>query len=488
MIIKIFSNRGGGSAGASLNYLLDKAKGEVEILQGDPKLSKKIAENLPFKNKYTVGVLSFEEKPSQITEQQKRAVISKFEDVIFAGLDKDQYNISWIQHTDKGRLELNFFIPNVELRSGKRLQPYYDKADRPLLDSFKKVVNYEQNFSDPDSPERRQAFILDMNTHKTKQEAIRAISDFILIQVSSGKINAREDVLEALKSNGLEIARVTSKSISIKDPDGGQNIRLKGALYEENFRADKYLTAEYRRAVEEYQRERPASYERARERLDAEVTKREREYRGRYAGGKESLDSFDKNLAKTSKMDSAKFDYYPSDSLRNTDNSFNQDLSRNGGSESISRDLQSPEQRNDIQGMPNEAGHQTLRDDRSELQGSSVGRGSIESGRDSSHETTNQNEQVGEANDRIGTTFFEHIKEFGRGLLERASGIIENLREVGERLFSVEGRASADDQTIQHNERTISENERAISTNEPALQRNEIAISNAKSKDFDLTL
>jgi hypothetical protein len=43
------------------------------------------------------------------------------------GLDKDQYQILWVQHQDKvnqdtgeTRLELNFVIPNVELSTGKR--------------------------------------------------------------------------------------------------------------------------------------------------------------------------------------------------------------------------------------------------------------------------------------------------------------------------------------------------------------------------------
>ncbi|WP_149022820.1 relaxase/mobilization nuclease domain-containing protein, partial [Salmonella enterica] len=43
----------------------------------------------------------------------------------------NQYSILWVEHQDKGRLELNFVIPNMELQTGKRLQPYYDRADRP---------------------------------------------------------------------------------------------------------------------------------------------------------------------------------------------------------------------------------------------------------------------------------------------------------------------------------------------------------------------
>ncbi|WP_460182066.1 hypothetical protein, partial [Escherichia coli] len=37
--------------------------------------------------------------------------------------EKNQYSILWVEHQDKGRLELNFVIPNMELQTGKRLQP-----------------------------------------------------------------------------------------------------------------------------------------------------------------------------------------------------------------------------------------------------------------------------------------------------------------------------------------------------------------------------
>jgi hypothetical protein len=55
--------------------------------------------------------------------------------MFFPGLDKDQYQILWVQHQDKvnqtqeTRLELNFVIPNVELSTGKRLQPFYAPVD-----------------------------------------------------------------------------------------------------------------------------------------------------------------------------------------------------------------------------------------------------------------------------------------------------------------------------------------------------------------------
>ncbi|WP_418516823.1 hypothetical protein ACKT8B_24590 (plasmid) [Escherichia coli] len=36
--------------------------------------------------------------------------------VLMPGLEKNQYSILWVEHQDKGRLELNFVIPNMEHR------------------------------------------------------------------------------------------------------------------------------------------------------------------------------------------------------------------------------------------------------------------------------------------------------------------------------------------------------------------------------------
>ncbi len=42
-------------------------------------------------------------------------------------------------------------------------------------------------------------------------------------------------MIQALTEAGLDVVRVTRSSISIADPNGGRNIRLKGAFYEQSF-------------------------------------------------------------------------------------------------------------------------------------------------------------------------------------------------------------------------------------------------------------
>ena len=264
MIVKFLGNKGGGSAGATIDYLLgkDRDRPGAVLLSGDPELTQRLADNLDFQNRYTVGVLSFEEP--NLEEHQKEAIMQSFEETLLAGLERDQYDITWIEHTDKGRLELNFVIPNVELSTGKRLQPYFDQADRPLVENWKQVINFEHGLTDPHAPVKAQAIktLNSQNLPSSVKEIKEQIGTAIAEQISNGNIQNRQDVVETLKGAGFEIARETDRSISIKNPDGKRNIRLEGVIYE-NRQFDKQFAEEHRRAGQDYQRTSRERYETA---------------------------------------------------------------------------------------------------------------------------------------------------------------------------------------------------------------------------------
>ena len=228
MIVKFFGSAGGGSAKASMDYLRGKQQDRegALVLKGDPDLSQSIAESLEFKNNYTVGCLSFEER--DLPMKEKREIMERFEKAMFSGLKEDQYNISWIEHTDKGRLELNFYIPNVEMSTKKRLQPYYDKADRPLVDNLKKVINHEYGLTNPDAPEKKQLLKMDLKTPRSVKELKEGVNDLILNRVAKGEIKSQEQLIDLFDKAGLEVTRKTKRSISINKTYGGLNIIFYG--------------------------------------------------------------------------------------------------------------------------------------------------------------------------------------------------------------------------------------------------------------------
>lgn len=233
MIVKFFS--GGGNAKSSADYLIGKNhdREKAKEIRGDIRLTQSIAEQTNYNQQITVGCLSFEEK--NIPEDQKEKLMDRFEETFLAGLEKENYSIAWIEHTDKDRLELNFYIANVELESNKRLFPYFHKADLPLKDNFQKVINYEYKLTNPDDPQKTQLIRQDKSLDKSAKEIQDIFHNHFLKEIDKGNITERNQITDQIKNAGYEISRETDKSISIKNPSGGRNIRLKGAIYEKQF-------------------------------------------------------------------------------------------------------------------------------------------------------------------------------------------------------------------------------------------------------------
>ncbi len=92
------------------------------------------------------------------------------------GLEIDQYCSLWVVHQDKWRLEVNFVIPNMELVSGKRIQPYYDRADRTRINAWQTLVNHHYRLRDPNAPDNRRTLVTPNTLPKAKQEAAEAIT------------------------------------------------------------------------------------------------------------------------------------------------------------------------------------------------------------------------------------------------------------------------------------------------------------------------
>ena len=215
MIIKIHS-RGVGSGSGPVDYLLgkDRDREDARLDRGDPEQMIQLIDSTYFAQKYTSGVLSFAER--DLEEYQKQQIMDSFERTLLPGLDKDQYSVLWVQHQDKDRLELNFVVANVELQSGKRLQPYYDPVDRPRLNAWKDLVNDHYQLHDPNDPINKRELCTPNNLPKHKEEASKAITDGLLKVAESGNIKSRNDVIKTLEGAGFEIARSTPKVSVLK--------------------------------------------------------------------------------------------------------------------------------------------------------------------------------------------------------------------------------------------------------------------------------
>lgn len=282
MIVKFFK-RGTGKASGVFNYLLKDSKepdGQrqgAELLRGDVVNQSLLIDSLPFKQRYTSGCLSFAESPDEITEHQKNALMDTFEETIRAGLDADRIAVTWVEHRDKGRLELNFVFANVDLLHGRAFQPYVHSQDKKRVNAWKDMQNITYGFKDPNDPANKRLMAQRDNLPRDVKQARQAITDGLTALVEQGVIKSRDDVVQTLTDNGFEIARETPKAISIQNPEGGRNIRLTGGLYERDFNFSREIQAELKQDSREYRSRSSERYESAKQLYDRE-TQRKREY------------------------------------------------------------------------------------------------------------------------------------------------------------------------------------------------------------------
>ena len=285
MIVKFFTNGTGGSKGVFDYLLKDKEQPDgkrigAEILRGDVDNQALLIDSLDFKQKYTSGCLSFTETADEVTAEQKNALMDGFEQTIRAGLDVDRVAVSWIEHRDKGRLELNFVFANVDLEHGRAFQPYVHNVDKRRVNAWKDMQNIEHGFTDPNDPANKRLMAQRDNLPREIKDARQAITDGLQALVVEGVITNRADVIQALTDGGFEIARQTDKAISIKNPAGKRNIRLTGGLYERDFNFSREIQNTVTAASKDYRAGSRDRYDAAKQLYDSEI-ERKRDYHQR---------------------------------------------------------------------------------------------------------------------------------------------------------------------------------------------------------------
>ncbi len=240
MLVKFWgTNQGGGDGDGSVNYLLNERveQGTAKVLKGDANLTKSLLLSLTQKHKACVGCLSFEE--SNIDESLKYELMESFENALLTQEMQGRYNILWVEHTDKGRLELNFVIPKIDLERQKAFNPYYHKVDLKRIDTWKDCINLKHNFTNPKDLEK-QHNIQQHQTKNPKNKELLATYEKLdkLIQDNLGKLfNSRDDIINFLKDNQCEVTRQGKDYISVKLPNEPKTKRLKGFYYHEKFRS-----------------------------------------------------------------------------------------------------------------------------------------------------------------------------------------------------------------------------------------------------------
>jgi uncharacterized protein YihD (DUF1040 family) len=201
--------------------------------------------------------LSFEEK--NISEKAKFEIMRRFEKMTFAGFERDRYDILWIEHTDKNRLELNFVIPRIELSTGKAFNPHWHQKDQKKLLLFQDIINSEFGFSNPFAATKQKTLIQKLKglseKGKKREEFKRELHDIIVDRIELGTIKSRDDILKFLTDAKIDFKKRKNSITIIRD--NKQKIRFQGIIYKEDYDGNREIK-EIKRELESKHRSRDA--------------------------------------------------------------------------------------------------------------------------------------------------------------------------------------------------------------------------------------
>lgn len=302
MYMKVFPHGQGAGEGPT-NYLVrEDYPGRdahlPDVLRGDPEVTRALIDSLETKWRFTAGALSWHPDDT-VTPEQEQRVMDDFETLAFAGLEADQRNILWVRHVHAGHHELHFVIPRVELSSGKAFNPC-PPGWQKHFDLFRDLHNHREGWARPDDPARTRMFTpAHADLHRARllrwgktpkpddrAAAKEAIHEYMLAKVEQGQASNLAEVLTALQEAGLEINRAGKDYITVKDPDSGEKLRLKGGMYAEHWDFSQFVgrtsEGQGRAGAAGDGEPDPATVQRLERELAAVIAKRAEYNRGRY--------------------------------------------------------------------------------------------------------------------------------------------------------------------------------------------------------------
>lgn len=253
-----FLDHGKGDASFASAYVLDdydhkgNLRAGVEVLRGDANTFNHACSANPHEWKYTSGVIAWS-KDDNPTPDEIREVLDKFEDHAFAGLDKSQYHLFAVLHTDDdGSKHIHVLVPRMDLVSDKSLNiapPLHHHHFDPLRDK----LNLEKGWSRPDdillakftqepnhvAKINRQAEKLLPNFEQLKKNQLRHVIDNHIRSLLGTEIQDRSDIIRVLRQLDGVKEVTNGKHVTVVLNNDSRH-RMKGAFYDENFELGTY--------------------------------------------------------------------------------------------------------------------------------------------------------------------------------------------------------------------------------------------------------
>lgn len=251
MIVKIFDS-GTGPGHGPVNYLLSdkdhtgKTRSvKPKVILGDPNLTRDIIDNIQNKQKYTSGVIALR-KEEILSQKEWLYIIDKFHEYMMP-LGNERINSLWVAHHDKGRTELHFVVPKIDLKTrlalnisppGKQNQEFYRLFGAMMNDHFGFAQVTPLN-NDTGLEMKAKELKSGSDASRFKLEIHRQITN----EIRSGHIKNRTELIDWLNGKSYRIVKIHSDYLTVKY--NNKSLRLYGNLYAANPNFKKAIDLEF---------------------------------------------------------------------------------------------------------------------------------------------------------------------------------------------------------------------------------------------------
>lgn len=222
----------------AFNYLLNQRvnNNTAKLLKGNRELAESLEKLSTAKTKYFSGVLSFAEREKHFTEEEKMEIIEAFERT-FCPDDylRERLNFTWIQHTDKKRLELNFVVNSTfrndpdKLLKNKKEFYHWHKPQIKRFDAFRDFIDAKYGLASVHDNGSQHIFTVPDYQIKSRDD-VETLVEMVLranMKSNSKLIESRIELIAGMKKFDITVSREVKGSISVLPSGSKKPIRIK---------------------------------------------------------------------------------------------------------------------------------------------------------------------------------------------------------------------------------------------------------------------
>ncbi|WP_219214147.1 relaxase/mobilization nuclease domain-containing protein [Variovorax boronicumulans] len=248
MIIKFLKQKTGDPA-VALGYCTgeinptNEERDEIRLIEGSPEDFVRVTSTLSFAHTFQSCVMSWSRGDAP-TDEQLEEVLSDLKKLAFAGMDPSRFCYCVYLHRKADKVDIHVLFSNVDLITNLHFNvapPKWEHSYYP----FRDMQNARWGWASPKDPSLARPIIPRYPRHGpiavpspksgSEFDAANRIQNEMLVLAQQGAIKDRAGLIAALAKT-YEVNRANGKDyVSVRLPEFGKPIRLRGLIFNKNF-------------------------------------------------------------------------------------------------------------------------------------------------------------------------------------------------------------------------------------------------------------